>query len=339
MKHPHPRTKRAPEVIDVEIVEVTPRPSTSAALVRAPAPGSAAIDRPRPAPGTGRDLVDLWLEGRTPQTREAYGKDIAEFGRFLKLHPPQRAAAHLISFSHGEANELVLSYRNALVDAGLAPATVNRRLASLRSVVKLANTLGRVPWTLAIPNVQSQRYKDTRGPDEDAFALLLAGAKKRKKPQRDLALLHLLHDMALRRSEVAELSLEHVDLARGRLSVLGKGKRERHLLSMPTTVRAKLAAWIDKRGQEPGSLFGLSDGGIYQIVTACGREAEVGHVRPHGLRHSGITRALDATGGDVRKVRGFSRHADIKTVLIYDDARRDDFGTIAELVATRGKQK
>ena len=53
---------------------------------------------------------------------------------------------------------------------------------------------------------------------------------------------------------------------------------------------------------------------------------------PHGLRHQGITRALDLAGGDVRKVRQFSRHADINTLLRYDDNRRDEAGVIAGLL-------
>jgi hypothetical protein len=34
-------------------------------------------------------------------------------------------------------------------------ATINRRLAALRSLVKLANTFGLVPWTLAVENVKT----------------------------------------------------------------------------------------------------------------------------------------------------------------------------------------
>ena len=57
-------------------------------------------------------------------------------------------------------------------------------------------------------------------------------------------------------------------------------------------------------------------------------------MRPHGLRHTAVTTALDATNGDVRSVRRFSRHADIGTVLIYDDERKDEGGRIADLVAS-----
>jgi integrase/recombinase XerC len=55
-------------------------------------------------------------------------------------------------------------------------------------------------------------------------------------------------------------------------------------------------------------------------------------VRAHGLRHQGITRALDLTNGNVRMVQGLSRHADPRTLMKYDDARRDDAGTLAQML-------
>ena len=56
-------------------------------------------------------------------------------------------------------------------------------------------------------------------------------------------------------------------------------------------------------------------------------------VRPHGLRHAAITGALEATGGDVRAVQRFSRHASVETLLVYDDARQDLGGKVAATVA------
>ena len=47
---------------------------------------------------------------------------------------------------------------------------------------------------------------------------------------------------------------------------------------------------------------------------------------------SDLTRALDLAGGDVRKVRHFSRHAKLDTLLRYDDNRRDEAGAIAKLL-------
>lgn len=55
--------------------------------------------------------------------------------------------------------------------------------------------------------------------------------------------------------------------------------------------------------------------------------------RPHGLRHAAITEALEATGGDVRRVQRFSRHKDVRVLLVYDDQRKDLAGEVSRLVA------
>ena len=52
-------------------------------------------------------------------------------------------------------------------------------------------------------------------------------------------------------------------------------------------------------------------------------------VSPHRVRHSTTTDALDRLDGDVRTARGFSRHVSVETQLRYDDARRDDYGSVA----------
>lgn len=115
----------------------------------------------------------------------------------------------------------------------------------------------------------------------------------------------------------------------------------------PRTLRAyaaDLEAWVAVRGPEPGPLFvnfdragkgggRLSGRSVARVVAALGAEAGLGGVRPHGLRHAAITAALDATGGDVRTVQRYSRHAKLETVLLYDDSRRDAAGEVAQLVA------
>jgi len=50
---------------------------------------------------------------------------------------------------------------------------------------------------------------------------------------RDVAIVRVLFDLALRRGEVADLDLAHFDARAGRLSVLGKGRREREWRTLP----------------------------------------------------------------------------------------------------------
>src|SRR4051794_14430322 len=78
------------------------------------------------------DFLAAFLSGRKPTTIRAYQWDVGDFARFLGAGRPDAAVELLLGLSHGEANGLALAYRNAMVEKGLAPATINRRLAALR---------------------------------------------------------------------------------------------------------------------------------------------------------------------------------------------------------------
>src|SRR6202041_844935 len=138
----------------------------------------------------------------------------------------------------------------------LAPATVNRRLAALRSFVKLARTIGLVKWNIEVEGIDADPYRDTRGPGNENVLKMLALLKNRhdSKGIRDRALLRLLYDRALRRGEVCSLNLEHVDAERG-LAILGKGKKVRVWISLPKAARDALNDWLKVRGDKPGPLF------------------------------------------------------------------------------------
>jgi integrase/recombinase XerC len=291
-------------------------------------------------------LIDSFLAGRSVNTINAYRRDLKDFCIFLAAASINDAVFFLVSRGHGNANALALAYRNRLVERGLAAATVNRRLAALRSLVSLARTVGMITWTLDVSGVKTQPYRDTRGPGFANVKRLLAHTDERTdtKGVRDRALVSLLADLALRREEAVSLDREHLDLVAGAVSIMGKGRTGRETLTLPETTRAALTAWLDVRGDRPGPLFvnldrarkggRLTGRSVHRIVGRLGTEIGV-TVRPHGLRHTAITRALDLTGGDVRRVVRYSRHADARVLLRYDDARRDDAGEIAKLVAVR----
>jgi integrase/recombinase XerC len=222
---------------------------------------------------------------------------------------------------------------------GLRPATRNRRLSAVRSALKLGRQLGLLNWALESPGERTVAYRDTVGPGEPAYRAMLDAAAG----ARDAAILRLLHDLGLRRGEVCTLDMEHLDPRAARISVLGKGRQEREWLTLPPETQKALDAWLAERGSRPGPVFvsrsracpghRLTGEAVRQIVSATARRAGLDAVRPHGLRHTAITSALALTGGDVRRVQRFSRHRQIQTVLIYDDARRDIAGEVAALVA------
>jgi integrase/recombinase XerC len=292
------------------------------------------------------DLLAAFLAGRRPTTLRAYAKDLADFAAFLGLDDARAAVELLVSGSGFRANALALGYRAHLTDRGLAPATIARRLAALRSFVKLARTLGRVAWTIDVPSPRSEAYRDTRGPDRDGWRKILDTARGRAttpRGRRNLALIRLMHDHGLRRGEVAALDLADVDLEAGTVAVVGKGKSERTNLTLNRSAVAELARWIEDRGGVPGPLFvrldrpgpptRLDPSNIAKASKTLGRRAGAARgSNPHGLRHHGITRLLEINGGDVRKAQKFSRHAKVETVLRYDDNRKDEFGAGARML-------
>jgi integrase/recombinase XerC len=290
------------------------------------------------------DLVAAFLAGRSPQTLRAYRQDLEDLAAFLGAASIDQAARQLLAGGPGQANGVALSWRARLLERRLSPATVNRRLAALRSLVKLARTLGMVPWALEVEGVKAESYRDTRGPGADGVRRLARQLQGRSdaKGRRDLAIVRLLYDLGLRRAEVVSLDLGHLDLAAGTLAVLGKGRSQREQLTLPPATRQALAAWVQVRGPEPGALFTaldrghrgrrLSGTGLYLVIRRLGDGAGL-RARPHGLRHAAITAALDLTGGDVRKVQRFSRHKNLQTVLRYDDNRQDLAGDVARRLA------
>jgi integrase/recombinase XerC len=290
-------------------------------------------------------LLAAFFSGRKAETIKAYQADLDDFRAFLKSPTLEQAAHLLLTSNLGQANSLVLDYKARLIDRQLTPATINRRLAAVRSLVKLARMLGLVTWKLEVEGMKSEGYRDTRGPGRIGFRNMLQMLERRKdvKSVRDRAILRCLFDLGLRRAEVLHLDLHDLDRRTGTLAVLGKGRTQKELLTLPAETKAAIDAWLAVRGEGTGPLFHsldrakkgngrLSGAGLYDIVRKLGNQAGL-RVWPHGLRHAAITEALNLTAGNVRAVQKFSRHRDVRIIERYDDNRTDLAGQVARQVA------
>lgn len=312
---------------------------------------SAASDLPalarEAADGAVGPLVGLWLERASATTRRAYGRDLRDFAGFVGAADVTAAAAKLLESGHGPAHALALAYREHLVGRGLAPATVNRRLAALRSLVQLARQIGAITWDLLLPRLPSRPYRDTAGPGVPAVRAMVQAAGERNGPgaARDQALLALLADLALRRGEVVALDLADLDLPRQRLAIIGKGELEPMLLTLPTATAEALRAWVAVRGEWAGPLIvgvdrhgtishtRLTGGGLFHIIRSLGVAVGAPTARPHGLRHTSITAVAAASAGDLRLVQAHGRHRSLTSTRHYLDAVENLALHAAELAA------
>jgi integrase/recombinase XerC len=293
-----------------------------------------------------RELVQAWRSKYRGNTLKAYERDLRHFAKFMRLDSLDEVAEAISSSHQGKANLFAERWKAHLVSQGLAPKTINRRLAALRSFVHLMNKLGLVPWELNVDSVPDETRRETRGPavaEVKKILDLLDTDPDTPITRRSNALVYLLFSMALRAFEATGLDMEHLFLEEGYAMVLGKGRAERERVTVPPYARKALRRWIAARGDYPGPVFvnfdpagkgtgRLTEKSVHRIVAKLGRRVGIPRLHPHALRHSGITVALDAFDGDMRTVVRFSRHKKIDTLETYDDKRRDPAGQIAHEV-------
>lgn len=299
------------------------------------------------AMGTNLDALAAFMQGRKETTLAAYRQDISDFAGFIGMDE-RGAVEMLLGSTPGNANLIALNYRASLQAKGLQPTTVNRRLATLRSLTKFARTAGWISWKIEVQSLKTEAYRDTSGPGTNAYRSMLAETERKdtRKAVRDRAILRLLHDLGLRRGELVSLNMVDVDLQTGTIEVTGKGRLQKTRLSLPKPTSEALSDWVKARGTEDGPLFTnvdragqgtgrLTGTAIYKIVRALGHKVGV-ETRPHGLRHLAVTEAVRAAqkaGMGIEEVLDFSRHSDLKTLMVYVDRDRDTQGTIASMIA------
>ncbi len=263
------------------------------------------------------------LTDAAPATVEAYERDVFDFvdfaGRGGHSGPDQ------------VDRRILRRYVAHLATRELAPATIARRVASLRRYFRWAlrrghasvdPTLGLRPPSGAsrLPRVLRQDELDVIL-DEPAGS---AGDDPLARRHRDDAVLELLYGSGLRVAEVCGLEQEAVDLDRGSVRVLGKRAKWRQVPITPGAVAA-LRAWLDGgRGEyetdespagavflnERGRVLGPRD--VRRILDR--RAAAPTH--PHALRHTFATHLLDG-GADLRAVQELLGHSDLQTTQRY----------------------
>lgn len=284
------------------------------------------------------DLIhDFLANKRSLNTQRAYEKDLGYFFEFFAgSKPTLRTVAQFLGLKRADAVKQVLDYKAKLLADGLRESTINRRLTSIKCLVAYARMLDRCAFTLEeVKWEKITPYRDTAGVSIEEYRRMLAVPDRTtQKGKRDYALLHLLWSNALRRSEVL-VNVGDFNANDRTLSILGKGQGTQvEKIGLPSVTADAISEWLEcylpEKDTDPlfisfsrGS-YGqrLTPDGIYKIVATIATQAGITKTfSPTRIRHSSLTAALDATNGDVRRVQKLSRHANVDTLLIYDDNR------------------
>jgi len=269
----------------------------------------------------------------SPNTVAAYRRDLEQLAAFLGRGSSSLATADAERLRRFLAQQTTLGYARASIARRAASIRTFYRWASLRGRVDKdpAAILGRPKVVNRLPTVLRPREAAelAEAPDPD----VPLEPVPRAIALRDRACLELLYGSGLRVGELAGLTLERVDLARGRVRVLGKGSKERELpMSDPAlaAVRAYLAGGRPEMAPErpsPVLFFNrrkrpFSERDIRTMVEQYGGRVLPGRrVTPHTLRHSFATHLLEG-GADIRAVQELLGHASVATTQRYTHVSR-----------------
>lgn len=299
------------------------------------------------------DLVGLLLaDRRSENTRRAYVADLKDFFRFrFQSLPSPECVRQFLGLPASEMTLLLFRYKAYLMEQGLAEATINRRLAAVKSLVRFARRLGLTDVVLEgrVVGERVRPYRDTTGID-GALARELVNSIDTTTlvGKRDLVLLLLLLENALRRAEIVALRVGDFEAETGTLSITGKGRgTQKETIRLSPRLQEALRDYLSASGHADSisaplivSLSNCHRGqaltadGVYKIVRARAKACGIAKpISPHRLRHTAITLALDLSQGDIRRVQRLSRHARLETLRIYDDNRQDLQGEISETLS------
>lgn len=197
------------------------------------------------------------------------------------------------------------------------PATANQRYRGIRSFFVWAVGEGEIKES-PMANMKPPRIPENPPPvlREEELKALIATCEKGQdyESRRDAALIRVFFDTGGRLAEIANLRFfptddtqNDVDLDRGLLRVLGKGRRERILGIGRKTVRA-LDRYLRRRSERQesdlpwlwlGKKGRMTPSGIRQIIQRRGEQAGLNGVYPHQLRHTFAHRwQSEETGGE-----------------------------------------
>ena len=199
-------------------------------------------------------LADFLRLKISANTRRNYSKAISDFcRRTYDREVSERLMTQFLSLHQSEAVYQVLQYRQLLIEAKLAPSTINVRLSALKSFVDYARQVEQCSFNLADVNcLKVESYSDTTGIAVAGFKEMLQIPDRNTiKGIRDYAILRLLWDNALRRNEICSLDVSDFDRS-GRLSILGKGKIQKSQVDLSPATTIAISQWL--AAKDNGSL-------------------------------------------------------------------------------------
>ena len=290
-------------------------------------------------------LAERARNNDSPHTLKSYGADLREFVHYFSPpgnEPPSTGSLDLLALREWLAH---------LYDRDQKPATIRRKLASLRALFRFLSREKRIDHDparlLRLPKLPKTI---PLVPNAEVTNALVDGSSRedlaQPHPQRDRLLLELLYGCGLRVSEAVGLNVEDFDTGERWVLIRGKGRKERQV-PYGTKAAQAMFDYLRERVESPSPLQPLflnhkggrlTDRGARNIVKFYATQITGdSSIHPHTLRHAFATHLL-SDGADLRSIQELLGHARLSTTQKYTQISLPDLMRIYDDAHPKAKQ-
>lgn len=263
-------------------------------------------------------------------TLTAYQEDLKQFEAFLQHAIQETDATDQATLNPCLVDaDIIRNWIIHLLDKGINPRTVNRKLSSLKSFFK---------FLVKQQAIDSSPMRSIKGPKtrealptfirEKDIERILAEENYTNDFEgiRDRLIMETLYQTGIRRSELINIKTSDVDLSAYILKVLGKRNKER-LIPFAERLRKMIVTYSEIRKETieyPSEWFFVQKNGnqltvaiVYNIVRERLSDIPALSKRsPHVLRHSFATSMLN-NGAELNAVKELLGHSSLASTSVY----------------------
>ncbi len=304
-------------------------------------------------PENNPDYVNAFLDysatilNKSPNSIREYNYDISMFLKFIKIRfklTKETDFSKIIikDISIGTIRKIQLDDIHAFIgylarEQGSKAATRARKVSTIRIFFKYLNQKADSAYAIKTNPAQNLETPklDKRQPkylnlDDSRKLLQITDNADNRNHQRDYAIITLLLNCGMRLSELVEININDIDFSENKLTVIGKGNKERTIYLNQACIKAinEYLAVRPKTGTSTSSqkaLF-LSERKerisrrtvqhiVYTKLSAAGLDPSKYSV--HKLRHTAATLMYQYGHVDIRALQELLGHESISTTEIY----------------------